>query len=340
MPEVSEVDTAVDADRTPHDPELVAGAPKPDPWVEDPARWAGTEPDPWVEPGPGAVGREVAAATAVLTPALAELRATFNWLNPRRDKSSDGWIGDAAHSATSSDHNPDESGTVPIRDPDSLNEVHAVDVDETGPWPADDRGAFSLMRAVRQLVTDHRAGRERRLRYIIYERTIWSASWSWTAREYTGANPHDKHAHFSGSYDSALERDTRTWNIGFLEDDMANVRQRDWDALIWRVAALVAARTTVAGGPIPGEAVVLSQKVIGIEQKLTAVLGAVAGVDEATATRLQAEFDQIDSAVAATADADAQRDAELRALLEAHASGQVSAETVVRRLGEVLSTVA
>lgn len=37
-------DVAVDADRTPRDPEQVAGAQKPDPWDEDPQRWAGTEP--------------------------------------------------------------------------------------------------------------------------------------------------------------------------------------------------------------------------------------------------------------------------------------------------------
>jgi hypothetical protein len=35
---------AVDADRAPIDPEEVAGEPKPDPWVEDPKRWADTEP--------------------------------------------------------------------------------------------------------------------------------------------------------------------------------------------------------------------------------------------------------------------------------------------------------
>ena len=34
---------AVDADRAPRDPELVAGADKPDPWDTDPDRWAGTE---------------------------------------------------------------------------------------------------------------------------------------------------------------------------------------------------------------------------------------------------------------------------------------------------------
>lgn len=36
-------DVAMDADRTPRDPERVAGPAKPDPWDEDPDRWRGTE---------------------------------------------------------------------------------------------------------------------------------------------------------------------------------------------------------------------------------------------------------------------------------------------------------
>ncbi|RSM41509.1 hypothetical protein DMB66_55895 [Actinoplanes sp. ATCC 53533] len=58
------------------------------------------------------------------------LRSEFNALAPRRDKSSDGSIGDTAHSQSSSDHNPDETGNTPSEDADSINEVHAIDVDK------------------------------------------------------------------------------------------------------------------------------------------------------------------------------------------------------------------
>jgi hypothetical protein len=217
---------------------------------------------------------------AVLIASLVALRATFNRAAPRRDKTSDGWIGNAAHAATVSSHNPDESGNVPIHDADRIDEVHAIDVD--GDLNATDaRGRFTMMRAVRQLVVDHRAGRESRLRYIIFERTIWSASWGWAAREYTGANPHDHHMHADGSYDSAKERDTRPWNIGFVETDMAltdkfttgrYAGQTMQDALndIGTNAALAAGRTDY-----------LANK-LGLASRLDAILAAA--VDDGNTT--------------------------------------------------------
>lgn len=156
---------------------------------------------------------------AVLTRSLNSLKGTFDRAAPNRDKTSDGWIGNELHAASVSSHNPDETGNVPVHDADTINEVHAIDVDED--LRAEDViGPFTMMRAVRQLVEDHRTGRENRLRYIIYEGTIWSASWGWTAREYTGTNPHDHHAHYDGSYETAKENDTSPWNIGFVEGPM------------------------------------------------------------------------------------------------------------------------
>lgn len=185
-------------------------------------------------------------ADPVLVPCGVRLRSQIDALNPTRDRSSDGWIADAAHRLTSSDHNADETGNVPIRDPDRVNEVHAIDVDETGPWPVDGTGRrWSVMTMVRQLIEDCRAGRERRIRYVIYERTIWSASWGWTAREYVGANPHDKHAHISFSYDAAHEADNRSFNIGFAEVDLDATQARQLRELH---ESLINTRHTWAGG--------------------------------------------------------------------------------------------
>lgn len=116
-------------------------------------------------------------ARAYLVPPGVSLRAEFDKTWPRRDKSSDGWVGDAQHAARLSDHNPRDDGSV-----------LALDVDVTG---------VPMARIVAFIVARCRSGRETRLQYVIYRRIIWSRSWGWVARRYTGANPHTRHAHFS-----------------------------------------------------------------------------------------------------------------------------------------------
>jgi len=141
--------------------------------------------------------------TPYLVPSLAALRAEFNSLAPNRDRSSDGWIGDAAHSSRASDHNPDSKGAV-----------HAIDVDNTGPWP----DGLSMERIVQFLLARCRSGQEGRLKYVIYNRRIWSKSNDWVQQAYAGSNPHDHHAHFSGVYTAAAEGNTSSWHLDDLEE--------------------------------------------------------------------------------------------------------------------------
>lgn len=167
----------------------------------------------------------------ILVPSLVSLRNEFNILAPGRDKASEGSIGDAAHKASSSDHNVDDGpdqGSTPSEDADSTPEVHAIDVDK------DLRKAgWSMERAVQIIVTRHRTGKDDRLQNVIYNRRIWSRSWGWTERVYTGSNAHTEHAHFSARYTTAEENNTRAW--GLLEaDDMEvsdlNAALRDADS--------------------------------------------------------------------------------------------------------------
>jgi len=154
------------------------------------------------------------------------LRDEFNQLAPVRDKASDGSIGDVAHQNESSDHNPDETGRTPYSDADHTNEVHAIDVDNDLRKPG-----WSMEKALEIIIRRHRSGNDDRLQNVIYNRRIWSRSWGWTARAYTGASPHTEHAHFSSRYSTAQEHDTRPWGLlESEEDDMATITQSDFNA--------------------------------------------------------------------------------------------------------------
>jgi len=144
----------------------------------------------------------------ILIPCLRALFAEFDKIAPSRDHASDGSIGDTAHQETESDHNADETGNVPIHDADHVNEVHAIDVDNT--LRRDD---LTMEMVVQFLLARCRSGAEKRLRYMIYNKRIWSASSGWVQKTYTGASPHTEHAHFSASYDTNLEASTASWHL-------------------------------------------------------------------------------------------------------------------------------
>lgn len=144
----------------------------------------------------------------VLIPCLKALFAEFDRIAPSRDHASDGSIGDTVHQNEVSDHNPDETGRVPIHDADHINEVHAIDVDNTLR-----ESDLTMEKVVQFLLQRCRSGAEKRLRYIIYNRRIWSASSGWVQKTYTGASPHTEHAHFSASYTTNLEASTASWHL-------------------------------------------------------------------------------------------------------------------------------
>lgn len=165
----------------------------------------------------------------ILVPNLAVLRAEFNARWPRRDRASDGWIGDQAHASGTSGHNPDESGRAERQDADNVDEVRALDLDkDVDPTPGDELYAeLDRIRRTPEL--------RRRLIYIIYRRQIASATNGWVWRPYTGSNPHNEHGHLSGHPDHDNNR--APW--GVLEgDDMPLT-----DADVERIATATARRT-------------------------------------------------------------------------------------------------
>jgi hypothetical protein len=180
----------------------------------------------------------------ILIPCLVQLREEFNRIAPKRDKASDGSIGNTAHQQETSDHNADEVGRVPIHDGDKRNEVHAIDVDDDLRSPN-----VSMERVVQFLLARCRSGAERRLRYIIYNRRIWSASSGWVQKTYTGASPHTEHAHFSGSYDTAREASTASWHLEDLTKESAvAVTEAEMNTIASKVVAALCTKTAYGSG--------------------------------------------------------------------------------------------
>jgi len=110
-----------------------------------------------------------------------QLREMIDDTYPDRDRKSDGWIADNAHSLRASDHNPDKVNGI----------VRAIDVDKdlnsrptTGAYLAD------------QIRLCAKAGDER-ISYVIYAGKIASSKKSWRWRTYDGINQHNHHIHIS-----------------------------------------------------------------------------------------------------------------------------------------------
>ena len=111
-----------------------------------------------------------------------QLREQIDDSFPDRDRKSDGWIGDAAHSNRKSDHNPDPTNGI----------VRAIDVDAN----LDSRANTSAYLADQIRIC---AKKDKRIKYVIHLGKIASAKSLWRFRPYSGINRHDKHIHVSFS---------------------------------------------------------------------------------------------------------------------------------------------
>jgi hypothetical protein len=136
----------------------------------------------------------------VIDRGLDRLRDQIDEIAPGRNKASDGGIGDAAHAARDSDHNPEHP--PPPGNPD--NQVDARDFTHD-PKRGADMGEFS--EAIRR-------SHDRRVSYVIFRRRIFSGPdgpqpWVW--RTYTGVDPHTTHMHVSVR--DATHDQTQDWSL-------------------------------------------------------------------------------------------------------------------------------
>lgn len=245
----------------------------------------------------------------VLVPCLVKLREEFDAVSPRRDKGADGAVGDSRHSS-SSDHTPDEDSDV-LRDHDAdhKNEVHALDIDSSGPWPG---GWTWFDRTIHAIVAREKAEYESptavgRLQYVIWNGHINSRSWGWSQwRVYTGSSDdHTNHAHFSARYLTVTESDTRPWGVAVdgsdevaLQTDLISITEdtareignntKEHDnvsaATLLQLAVIYAARSDDKAAAVRDEITALRSEVAALKSAVGS--GGVAADPEAIADAL------------------------------------------------------
>lgn len=128
-----------------------------------------------------------------LPASLRALEAEADRLAPKRSRASDGSIGDPAHRARKSDHNP------------SGRWVHAIDITH------DPARGMDIHAHARNIA----ARRDNRIEYIISMGKIWERETGrW--RSYDGDNPHNHHAHFSIKHTTTARYDVSPWLNGIV----------------------------------------------------------------------------------------------------------------------------
>jgi hypothetical protein len=122
---------------------------------------------------------------------------------PRRDKKSDGWIGDEAHNQRISDHVPNDAGIV-----------RAIDIDENLGTMSNGGTARILANQLIDYAASGLPG-SKRIKYVVYENRIASGSYRKTWFSWRHGNwGHTAHIHIS--FTSYADRDGSIYPLPIL----------------------------------------------------------------------------------------------------------------------------
>lgn len=122
-----------------------------------------------------------------LAPPLRRLFDEIDFRWPKRDHRTDGWYADPKV-RKSVGHNPGHNGYS-----------HAIDVDKDGIDPI--------------WIVNHIRKDPKVLWYIIWNRTLYSNTYNWKPRAYTGSNPHTDHMHIEIYQTNYAEQWKGLWDI-------------------------------------------------------------------------------------------------------------------------------
>ena len=140
-----------------------------------------------------------------VAPSLQVLLGELNARYPGRDRRSDGAVGDLAHSARKSDHNPAPPRMV----------VRARDFDVDG---------INVSELVQRVCLDDRTA------YVIFDHWLYARANGFRPVRYTGPNPHTGHIHVSIRHTDQAENDTRSW---FPAAGSAHAERKDDDNMYY-----------------------------------------------------------------------------------------------------------
>lgn len=135
---------------------------------------------------------------------LEVLLREVNGVWPDRDHTSDGSIGDMAHAARVSKHNP--------QPPDDTVEARDFDEDVDGHKNGGGKPLWPFVMHLLKLAREGHPALAGPGAHIIYEGRIWSFKHGWVERPYTGLNAHEHHAHVA-VVDGPGKESTKTWRI-------------------------------------------------------------------------------------------------------------------------------
>lgn len=130
------------------------------------------------------------------------LRNQINKRWPRRDKRSDGWIGDKAHASRQSDHNPDARGLV-----------HALDIDAD----LDPKDPGAAQRLANQIVAYAASGipGANRIKYVVFNDQIASGTYANSMWKWRGSGYGHMH-HIHVSFTTKGENNAQTYPLPIL----------------------------------------------------------------------------------------------------------------------------
>ena len=139
-----------------------------------------------------------------LSSSAKQLREQIDDAFPDRDRKSDGWVGDARHAASKSDHNPDSKSGI----------VRALDIDSNLNKQAN---TASYLAEQLRLYAKSRPGR---ITYIIFNKRICSPILNYKWRAYKGIDPHTSHIHIS--FDVKGDNNREFYQIPLLGGKLEN----------------------------------------------------------------------------------------------------------------------